>query len=64
MIIVMKESATVVELGRVIKVLAEAKTTTRSLESVTGDIRYILRQQVKQAHQAELQAELKIDSTR
>ncbi|MCP4765428.1 MAG: peptidylprolyl isomerase [Gammaproteobacteria bacterium] len=44
----------------IIKVLADAKTTTQSLESVTGDIRYILRQQAKQAHQAELQAQLKI----
>jgi peptidyl-prolyl cis-trans isomerase C len=45
----------------IIKVLDDAKTTTQSLESVTGDIRYLLRQQVKQAHQAELQAELKIE---
>jgi peptidyl-prolyl cis-trans isomerase C len=45
----------------VVKVLAEPKTTTQSLESVTGDIRYILRQQARQARQVELQAELKID---
>jgi peptidyl-prolyl cis-trans isomerase C len=45
----------------VIKVLDEPRTITRSLESVTGDIRYILRQQARQAHQAELQAELKIE---
>lgn len=45
----------------VIKVLAEPRTTTQSLESVTGDIRYILRQQARQAHQEELQAELQIE---
>ena len=41
--------------------LDEAKTTTQSLESVTGDIRYLLRQQVKQAHEDELKAELNIE---
>ena len=45
----------------IIKILDEAKTTTQSLESVTGDIRYLLRQQVKQAHEAELKAELEIE---
>ncbi len=45
----------------IIKVLAEASTTTQSLESVTGDIRYILRQQAKRAHEAELKAALKIE---
>lgn len=45
----------------IIKVLAEASTTTQSLESVTGDIRYILRQQAKRAHEAELRAALKIE---
>ena len=45
----------------IIKVLEPAKTTTQSLESVTGDIRYLLRQQVKQAHEDELEAELKIE---
>ncbi|MCP4299544.1 MAG: peptidylprolyl isomerase [Gammaproteobacteria bacterium] len=45
----------------IIKVLAPASTTTQSLESVTGDIRYILRQQAKRAHEAELKAALKIE---
>ena len=45
----------------IIKVVDDASTTTQSLESVTGDIRYLLRQQVKQAHQAELQSQLKIE---
>ena len=45
----------------VIKLLDDARTTTQSLESVTGDIRYLLRQQVKQAQQAELRSELKIE---
>ena len=45
----------------IIKVLDGPTTTTQSLESVTGDIRYLLRQQVKQAHEAELKAELKIE---
>lgn len=48
----------------VIKVLAEPRTTTQSLESVTGDIRYILRQQARQAHQEELQAGLQIEKKR
>ncbi|MCP4979530.1 MAG: peptidylprolyl isomerase [Gammaproteobacteria bacterium] len=47
----------------IVKVLASPKKVTQSLDSVTGDIRYILRQQVKQARMDELQNELKIEKT-
>ena len=48
----------------VIKVLDAPRTTTRSLESATGDIRYLLRQQAKQALEDELRAGLAIEKVR
>jgi len=44
----------------IIKVIAAPNTVVQSLESVTGDIRYTLRQQIRQVHEAELQKQLKI----